>query len=213
MKRLLSPLLLSLLVSLLAGCHNTDDAQALSGIKPFATLQELMLSVIDPNVDPIWNAVSTTVTQSGVEEKAPANDAAWAVLRQHAIALIEAGNLLQIPHREVAVVGSTTSIHPVEQDPKAIQQLIENNQADFSRKAVALQSAAKFALIAIDKKDAEGLLKAGEGIEKACEACHSTYWYPNDKRPVSFKPLSQPARTSDLVTPVYGGSQAAQDAS
>lgn len=189
MKHLPLPLLLSLLVSLLTGCHPSADTQAVTGIKPFATLQELMLSVVDPHVDPIWNAVSTTVTQQGVEEKAPATDAEWTLLRQHAIALIEAGNLLQLPHREVAVVGSSTSIHPVEQDPKAIQHLIESNQADFSRKAKELQEAAKYALIAIDNKDAEGLLKAGEGIEKACESCHSTYWYPNDTRPVTFKTL------------------------
>jgi hypothetical protein len=161
------------------------------GIKPFGTLHELMLSVIDPHVDPIWNSVSTTVTKEGVEEKAPATDAEWAVLRQHAIALIEAGNLLQIPDRQVAVTGASTSIHPVEEDPKKIEELIRNNHADFALKAQGLQEATKIALIAIDEKNPEALLKAGEGIEKACEACHSAYWYPNDKRPVSWKPLGQ----------------------
>lgn len=182
---------------LLGGCQDQGDELLLSAIKPYATLQELMLSVIDPNVDPIWNAVSTTVSKEGVEEKAPATDEEWNLLRQHAVALIEAGNLLQIPHRQVAVAGNSTSIHPVEQDPKAIEELIEKNQADFARKAVALQEATKFALIAIDKKDAEGLLKAGEGIEKACEACHSTYWYPNDKRPITFKPLDPQLSSSN----------------
>lgn len=194
----LSHVILSVIaVAGLSGCHASSDAEsALDHLQPFATVQELMLSVIDPNVDPIWNAVSTTVSQQGVEEKAPKTDAEWTVLRQHAIALIEAGNLLQIPHRQVAVAGNSTSIHPVEQDPKAIQKLIEQHQDDFSQKAVALQEAAKFALIAIDKKDAEGLLKAGEGIEKACESCHSTYWYPNDQRPVTFKPLDPQVSSS-----------------
>lgn len=162
-----------------------------SGIKPFGTVQELMLSVIDPNVDPIWNAVSTTVTKDGVEEKVPASDEEWAVLRKHAIALIEAGNLLQIPDRQVAVTGASTSIHPVEKDPKAIEALIHKHPTDFALKAQGLQEATKIALIAIDEKNPEALLKAGEGIEKACEACHSAYWYPNDKRPVSWKPLGQ----------------------
>jgi hypothetical protein len=162
-----------------------------SGIKPFGTLQELMLSVIDPNVDPIWNSVSTTVTKEGVEEKAPSSDEEWAVLRKHAIALIEAGNLLQIPDRQVAVKGASTSIHPVEEDPKKIEALIRHNRADFDLKAQGLQEATKIALIAIDEKNPDALLKAGEGIEKACEACHSAYWYPNDKLPVSFKPLGQ----------------------
>lgn len=158
---------------------------------PFATVQEIMLSVIDPHVDPIWNAVTTTVTKEGVVEKAPASDEEWAALRKHAIALIEAGNLLLIPDRQVAAVGASTSIHPVEEDPKVIAALIKAKQADFAQKAVGLQEATKLALVAIDQKSAEGLLKAGEGIEKACEACHSAYWYPNDKRPVSFQSLGQ----------------------
>lgn len=175
----------------LASCQPeaTTEKGIAAAQTPFATVQEIMLAVIDPNVDPIWNAVTTTVTKEGVEEKAPASDEEWALLRKHAIALIEAGNLLLIPDRQVAVAGASTSIHPVEEDPKAIATLIQAKQADFAQKAVGLQEATKLALVAIDQKNAEGLLKAGEGIEKACEACHSAYWYPNDKRPVTFKYL------------------------
>jgi hypothetical protein len=34
---------------------------------------------------------------------------------------------------------------------------------------------------AIEAKDAEALLNAGDGIDNACEKCHMHYWYPNEK--------------------------------
>lgn len=185
------PLIIMVLAAVMTACNQqaATDTATVPVLTPFATVQEIMLSVVDPNVDPIWNAVSTTVTKDGVEEKAPATDAEWATLRQHAIVLIETANLLQIPGRQVAVAGASTSIHPVEQDPKAIEQLIRDHQTDFAQKALGLQEAAKVALLAIDEKSPDALLKAGEGIEHACEACHAAYWYPNDKRPLSFNHL------------------------
>jgi cytochrome c556 len=45
-----------------------------------------------------------------------------------------------------------------------------------------LKSAAQAALAAIDAKDADALMNAGGVIDKACEACHMTYWYPNQAR-------------------------------
>ena len=36
---------------------------------------------------------------------------------------------------------------------------------------------------AIEAKDTEGLLNAGDGIDNACEKCHLQYWYPNERKP------------------------------
>ena len=35
----------------------------------------------------------------------------------------------------------------------------------------------------MDKKDADKVFAIGEHIERACENCHSHYWYPNEKIP------------------------------
>jgi hypothetical protein len=35
-------------------------------------------------------------------------------------------------------------------------------------------------LQAIDARDTEALLNAGDAIDRACESCHLKYWYPND---------------------------------
>lgn len=186
--KLTPTLIMIALACQLNACQHSDPS-ATATLKPYATLQELMLSVIDPNVDPIWNAVKTTITRDGIEEKAPQTDEEWKVLRQHAISLIEAANLLQLPGRTIAADGASTSIDPVEQSPAQIGQLIARQPDDFASKAQGLQSAAILTLQAIDARDANGLLKAGEALEHACEACHSAYWYPNDQRPLTLNPL------------------------
>jgi cytochrome c556 len=53
----------------------------------------------------------------------------------------------------------------------------------FTQFARNLQDAGLKALAAITAKDAQGLMDAGGTIDEACEACHVTYWYPNQKRP------------------------------
>ncbi len=170
-----------------SGLGSVDKSASI--IKPVATLQEIMLSVIDPNVDPIWNSVSTVATKDGVVEKVPSTDAEWTVLNNHAIVLIEAANLLQIHDRPVAHVGSSTSTHPVELQPKEIEKLIQANRKDFNNKAINLQNAAKSALVAIKQRNPDALLQVGSQIEHACEQCHSAYWYPNDKIPLAFNAL------------------------
>ena len=190
MKRNYLYALIGLSLVLQAACTPSNGQHKVATtIKPVATLQEIMLSVIDPNVDPIWNSVSTVATKEGVVEKVPATDAEWTVLKNHAIVLIEAANLLQIPNRPVAHAGSSTSIHPVELQPDAIETLISRNQKDFNSKAIGLQNAAKAALVAINEKNPDALLQVGSQIEHACEQCHSAYWYPNDKRPVAENAL------------------------
>jgi len=182
-------LVLTGLIVVLQSACSLQQPKAVMPIKPVATLQEIMLSVIDPNVDPIWNSVSTVATKDGVIEKIPTTDEEWTILKNHAIVLIEAANLLQIPLRPVAHAGSSTSIHPVELQPKEIEALIEANRKDFNNKAINLQNAAKSALVAIKEKNPDKLLEVGSHIEHACEQCHSTYWYPNDKIPVTFNYL------------------------
>lgn len=164
---------------------NTDAPKSEVVYKPVATLQELMLSVIDPNVDPIWNAVSTVSTKDGVIEKTPKTDEEWTVLRNHALTLIEVANLLVIDGRPVALPSASTSIHTVELNPADIQKLIHEKRGDFIKNAYALQDAANLALQAIDAKNSDELLRVGGLIERACEQCHSQFWYPSDKVPMA----------------------------
>jgi cytochrome c556 len=67
--------------------------------------------------------------------------------------------------------------------PGEIQQRINATHEAFVQFARNLQDAGLKALAAIDAKNAQGLMDAGGQIDEACEACHVTYWYPNQHRP------------------------------
>lgn len=174
-----------LIVVLLLGlfsCKSEKKSEP-SPFKPSATIQEIMQAVIDPNVDPIWDSIKTTITEHGTEETKPVTDEDWAKLRLHAIALREASNLLVIEGRQVAHATANTSSHPVELGPKEIQALIEANRPAFIKNAQDLHDTVSLALTAIDAKDVDALESVGGAIEHACEQCHSQFWYPGDKRP------------------------------
>ena len=151
---------------------------------PTASIQEIMQSIIDPNIDPVWDSVATISTTKGIEEKAPKTDDEWRVVRQHAVVVVEAANLLLIDGRPVAPPGASTSSHAVELSPAEVQKGITAHHADFVRHATALHDAAVEALQAIDARNPERLVNAGGRIDQTCEGCHAQFWYPNDKRPL-----------------------------
>ena len=137
-----------------------------------------MDSIVDPNADYLWKAVSTDSTKEGIIEHAPHNDDDWKELRRHAIALMEATNALQIPLRLVAKPGEKAENPQVELSPEVIKTLIDSDRAAWIKHNHTLHDATATILSAIDAKNTDGVLAAGDQIDKACEACHMQYWYP-----------------------------------
>lgn len=172
-------------VEVAALASSPESSKVATDFRPHATLQEIMLSVIDPNIDPIWNSISTVSTAEGVVEIRPQTDEDWAALRNHAITLREVSNLLVIPGRKVAHPEVSTSTHHSELQAEAIEALITAQWPAFIERAHALQDAADLAVSAIDAKNVDKLEEVGGIIEHACESCHSQFWYPGDKRPVN----------------------------
>ena len=166
-----------------------------STIKAVATVQDLMLALVDPNADAIFGAVATTISIRGTETKAPKNDNEWAVVRNHALTLVETGNLLKIGVRRIATPASIAAAAlqseesasvadkaaAIELTPEEIERRVAANPAAWVRQAQELIDAGMAALKAADAKDAEALLEAGDTIDGACEHCHLRYWYPKRK--------------------------------
>ncbi|WP_020481327.1 cytochrome c [Methylomonas sp. MK1] len=171
--------------SLLMACNPapTEPAAPPVPFKPVATLQEIMTSIIDPNIDFVWNSVSSVSTATGTEERQPQTDEDWRLLRQHALSVVEATNLLLIENRPIAAANAVTSSGGAELTPAAIKTLIAEHRQEFVQRAQSLQSTAQGLLVAIDAKNVEELEKAGGEVEQACEQCHSQFWYPGDARP------------------------------
>jgi hypothetical protein len=155
-----------------------------------ATVRELMVGMLEPSADAIWESVKITYTASGKEERAPRTDEEWTTLRGEALRLMEASNLLQIPGRAMARSDEQSAFPGIELGPAEIQQLVDKDRAGWNSRAQALRELLKPALAAIEAKDAEKLTAAGEEIDTACENCHVQYWYPNAPEPPDIVPPS-----------------------
>lgn len=141
-----------------------------------------MDSVVDPNADYVFQAVSTVVTAKETIEKAPKTDDDWKELRRHTVALMEATNLLQIPGRLVAQPGEKSDNPQIELSPEVIKTLIDSDRASWISHAHRLHDAATATMKAIEARNSEQVAAAGDLIEKACESCHQQYWYPEQSK-------------------------------
>jgi cytochrome c556 len=150
---------------------------------PAATVKDLMLAIIDTNADVVWESVSSVSNEKGLVETRPQTDEDWQKVRRGAVALAEGANMLMIPGRRVARPGEKSETPGVELEPEEMDALIAKDPAAFHKRAADLRTAALEILDAVDKKDADKVFAIGEHIERACENCHSHYWYPNEKIP------------------------------
>jgi mono/diheme cytochrome c family protein len=140
----------AVLLALLTGCNPATPPPAAAPAGPsYATamsMKQLMEWVIDSAADTVWESVAIIVTERGEDHKAPKTDEDWAKVRTGAATLVEAGNLLMLPHHTRG-----------EAWDKAAQRMSE---------------AAQTALSATAKKDVDALFDSGAAIYNACSACH-----------------------------------------
>src|SRR5262245_35365578 len=153
-------------------------APAATPYNPVASIREVMNSVIDPNVDVVWNAVKTDIDHGKQIEHAPANDEEWAAVRHSALTVSEGANLLMMPGRAVAPPGAGSLSPGIELAPDQVRALIDKSPGGWNQFARALQDSMQPALDAIDKKDPQALFEAGDKINEVCESCHQIFWYP-----------------------------------
>jgi hypothetical protein len=187
MKRLLPlvPGVLLFSLAAVAACRQAPAPAAPAAaaeFRPTATVQDLMLHMVDPNADVLWESVATIVNAKGIDERQPKTDEEWAAVRNAAITLLEATNLLLID-RPVAKSGVKSENPGIELGPEEIDAIRKKDPEAWIKYAHGLHDTVMPALKAIDAKDATALQNAGAEIDTACENCHLHYWYPNDKRP------------------------------
>ena len=156
-----------------------------------ATIKDLMLSKIDPAADAVWLSVTPVQTPEGTVETVPKNDEEWNKVRQGAMTLTEGANLLMTPGRHVAGPNDKSETPGVELEPLEMEELINKDRASWEMRAKGLHDAGMAALRAAEAKDPQKVFEVGEEIERACENCHSQYWYPNEKIPAVPTELKQ----------------------
>jgi len=161
---------------LCTGCKAKEPPK--SEYKVTAPVRDIMSSMIMPSADVLWNAVSTNITDKGIEEKAPQTEEEWKVVHNSAVTIAEASNLIVMPGRPVAAPGEKEQDPDVNLTPEKIEAMISRDRATWIKMANDLHDSIMPALKAIDAKDPKALTDAGAAIDKACEECHLKYWYP-----------------------------------
>jgi hypothetical protein len=129
-----------------AGCTGPNSADQ----PPFtvvASVDEVMDSIVIPSSEAIFDAV---VYSNGALVQAPMTDDDWHMIRMHALATAEAGNLLMM-------------------SPRA------KDQGDWLKRCREFLEASRAAASAAQDKDIGRLLKAGGDLYLTCTACHEQY--------------------------------------
>ncbi|HVY67010.1 MAG TPA: hypothetical protein VHH11_19525 [Gammaproteobacteria bacterium] len=155
-------------------------AQGNGDFIPKITIIELMDSMVMPNAQIVWDAVSYDVTDKGEQITGPKTDEDWQKVRWAAVTLAESANNLMVPGRVVNHPG----VKPGEGElaPEQIQKLIAANRPAWVAHAKVLYEAVSEAIKAIDAKDTEKISDAGGTIDSACESCHLQFWYPDQNK-------------------------------
>ena len=134
-------------VALATGCRTADVP---APFKPVVGVRELMQSVLNPNANLVWRAVSTVVTTAGIDEVRPQSDDEWVRVRNAAATIAKGGSQLMLSPR--ASDGSRWM--------KAAQALIDASTA---------------AVRAAEARNADRLFTVGGEMYSACLSCHENY--------------------------------------
>jgi hypothetical protein len=131
----------------LAAC---DQKQTTALYSSQINTQQTMNWVLDPHADLIWDSSGFVVTAQGVQNLAPSTDEEWDAVRNAAASIVEAGNLLIMPH------------HAQGRDA----------WIDHSR---GLQFTGMELLKAAENRDAQALFDLGGQLYINCQSCHDQY--------------------------------------
>jgi len=125
---------------------------------PSHTVQQIMVGLVDPAADGIWNSAGAIVTATSDETWAPSSDTDWERLEGHARALARGADALVDPVRV-------------------------NGREDWAVPARALRTASVAALRAAQRRDTSAIYAASEQLLDACQQCHKHYWLPTEIAP------------------------------
>jgi hypothetical protein len=148
-----------------------------------ATIKDIMLHIVDPAGDMVWDSVATVIDKKGLHETVPRSDEDWFKVRTGVITLIEASNLLMVPGRAMAKPGEKSEAPGVELEPAEMEVLVKKDLEGWNSRAKDLHNIGLKILEVVERKDEKALFDIGEDLDKACENCHRAYWYPNEKIP------------------------------
>lgn len=159
------------------------NAESAPDTRVASTVQDIMRYMVDPSSIAVWNSVVIEMTADGEHREAPETPKAWSALRGHALSLVESANLLRMEGRRAAPEGTRSDAPGVNLEPDQIDSLLTSSPEAWASLAQGLADAGSAVLSAVERRDVDGLMTAGDGLNVACENCHIRYWYPEPSNP------------------------------
>ena len=158
-----------------------------------ATIKDIMLHVVDPAGDMVWDAVSTVVDKKGLHETMPTTDEDWFKVRTGVITLIEASNLLMIPGRAMAKP-ARRSLRVSSSEPAEMEVLV-NKIARAGTGAPATFTTSASRCSRSWTRDAQALFDIGEDLDRRVRTATAPTGTTNEKIPdvPSSAPSAAPA--------------------
>lgn len=126
-----------------------NSAPAAPPFKPVVDTKTLMSALMERQADIVWESVSETIIGNDVIEHRPQTDEEWLNVRNAAISVTEAGNLLMIAPRGQ-----------------------DQGWMDASTKLIAQ---GERMIAAVDRKDPKAVFDVGSDLYDACVNCHMHY--------------------------------------
>ncbi len=132
----------------LASCASEETGPPFHEV---AGVRLLMASMIEPAADHIWASAGTIITAEETIEIQPETDEDWILVRNSAVTVAEAGNLLMMDRRKM-------------------------DDGDWLAWCRQMIDAGDAAMQAADARDVQGIFDIGEQIYFSCAGCHAQYW-------------------------------------
>jgi hypothetical protein len=133
-------------ILLLTACTRTQPPP----FRPVADVKEIMKSIVDPAAGDVWGASGWITTSDGTVERGPTSAGEWMRIRNQAVTLTEAGNLLMMA-------------------PRA------KDEGQWMALARALVDKGEECVKAAEQKNKRRMFDAGGDLYQTCLNCHQQY--------------------------------------
>src|SRR5581483_11849100 len=99
-----------------------------------------------------------------------------------AVAMAEASELLKVPRPFAPAGDNNNSVGPdaTELSPSEILAKVTRDPVEWNARIQALRNVGLEAMEIVKTKNANELWDLAENLDKACEQCHVSYWYPKE---------------------------------
>jgi hypothetical protein len=148
--RLLIVAIIGLSLTACAEQESEDTVVSDGAFNTSLSVAEVMLSVLEPASDTLWDNAGWVESAAGYEELYPTTDEGWAFVRAQAAVVAESGNLLALPGRA------------------------EDDDA-WMIYSDGIVNAGLMAMRAAEERNEEDFFQAGAQLYSVCTACHQAY--------------------------------------